>query len=171
MKEEEALLVQVYSDLIDGFGTNHARVYFSLLSSEVKTARQIMDETGICKATVYAVLKELINCGLIRCSNTTPRNYFILDPVKVFTQKVEEQKKKLLKRLRKLEKVIENGNGEAEEEFLIKIGRGKQTKLINLRTKEQIKSRDEALQVKKYLEEFIREIPEKKREHVNYRLY
>lgn len=114
MKEEETLLMQVYSDLIDGFGTNHAKVYFCLLSSEVKTAKQIMDETGICKATGYAVLKELINGGLIRCSNTTPRNYFILDPVKVFTQKVEEQKKKLLKRLRKLEMVIENGNGEAE---------------------------------------------------------
>ena len=171
MKEEESLLIQVYSDLIDGFGTNHARVYFCLLSSEVKTARQIMDGTGICKATVYAVLKELINCGLIRCSNTTPRNYFILDPVKVFTQKVEERKRKLLKRLRKLEKVIENGTAEDDEEFLIKIGRGKQTKLINLKTKEQIKNRGEALQVKKYLEEFIRKIPEKGKEYLNYRVY
>jgi len=162
LREEEALLLQVYSDLINGFGVNHSKIYFSLLSSEVKTAGQVIEETGVCKATVYSVLKDLIECGLINCSNSNPRNYFILDPVKVFNKKVEEKKKALLKRIGKLEKVIANGNGEESQEFLIKIGKGNQTKIINAKTKEQIKDKHKALEVKKQVEEFIRNIPEKR---------
>ncbi len=156
--------MQVYSDLIDGFGVNHARAYFCLLSSEVKTARQVIEETGICKATIYSVLKELIDADLVDCSNSNPRNYFILDPVRVFNKKVEEKRKALLKRLDTLEKVIANGDSEESQEFLIKVGKGNQTKIINARTKEQIKDKHEALEVKKQIDEFVRAIPEKRKD-------
>lgn len=162
MRQEEALLVQVYSDLIDGFGVNHSKVYYSLLTSEVKTARQVVSETGVCKATVYSVLKELIDAGLINCSNSSPRNYFILDPVKAFNKKVEQKRKTLLKRMRKLERVIANDSGEESREFLIKIGKGNQTRIINVKTKEQVRDKREALEVKREIDEFVRAIPEKK---------
>lgn len=161
MREEEALLVEVYEDLIEGFGVNHSKIYYCLLSSEVKTANQIINETGVCKATVYAVLKNLIESSLLNCSNSNPRNYFLADPVKAFNKKVEEKRKTLLKRVKKLEKVIANGDSEESQVFLIKIGKGSQTKIINAKTKEQINNKTEALLVKRQIEELIKTIPEK----------
>jgi len=168
LREEEALLLQVYSDLINGFGVNHSKIYFSLLTSEVKTAKQVIEETAICKATVYSVLKDLIECGLINCSNSNPRNYFILDPVKVFNKKVEDKRKTLLRRISKLEKVIANGDGEGSQEFLIKIGKGNQTKIINAKTKEQVKNRHEVLLVKRQIDKFVKEIPKSKPNFLRY---
>ena len=161
MRQEEALLVEIYSDLIEGFGVNHSRIYFSLLSSEVKTAKQVIDETDVCKATVYSVLKELIESDLIGCTSSNPRNYFLADPVKAFNKKVEQKRKTLLKRLKLLEKVIENGDSEEVQEFVIRIGRGKQTKIINSKTREQITGKHEALEVKRQVEDFIKNIPQK----------
>jgi len=152
LREEEALLLQVYSDLINGFGVNHSKVYYSLLSSEVKTAKQVIDETAICKATVYSVLKGLIECELIGCTNSNPRSYYLVDPIKAFTRKVEQRRKQLLKRMKVLEKIIESGENEEKQEFVIRIGRGNQTKIINAKTKELVKDKCEMLQVKREIE-------------------
>jgi len=161
LRQEEALLIEVYSDLIDGFGVNHSRIYFSLLSSEVKTAKQVMDETDVCKAVVYSVLKELVESDLIGCTNSNPRNYFLADPVKAFNRKVEQKRKTLLKRLKLLEKVIENGDSEETQEFVIRIGKGSQTKIINAKTKEPLKDKYEVLQVKREIETVFRKISNK----------
>ena len=85
--EQRALeLKEIFNGLVDGFGLNHAQVYYTLLSSEIKTAKQVIDETGVNQATTYAVLRELLKWELIQHSNTNPTSYYIDNPIKDFEQ-------------------------------------------------------------------------------------
>ena len=92
--EQQALeLKRIFNGLINGFGSNHAQTYYTLLSSEVKTAKQLIEETGVNQATTYAVLRELLKWELIKHSTTNPTSYFIDNPMKTFEEHNKRQKK------------------------------------------------------------------------------
>ena len=133
--EQQALeLKRIFNGLIDGFGLNHAQAYYALLSSEVKTAKQLIQETGVNQATTYAVLRELLKWELIQCSKTNPTHYFIDNPMKSFEQQVKKKEQGINDKRKRLEDLIAQDTDESEK-YLIKIGKGQQTKLVNVLTK------------------------------------
>ena len=51
------------------------------------------------------------------------------------------------------------------EKYLIKIGKGQQTKLVNVLTKKELKYREELMQIKNSLDRMLKEAPEKERKY------
>ena len=157
-------LKKIFNDLVPGFGINHARAYYSLLSSDVKTAKQLIHETGVNQATTYAVLRDLLKWELIMYSNTNPTSYYIGNPLKTFERQVKKREKVIFSKRRQLEDLIAQDTDESEK-FLIKIGKGHQTKLMNVITKKELKYRGELMQVKESLDKMLKEAPEKEKRY------
>jgi len=164
MEPQSLELKRIFNGLIEGFGLNHARVYYALLSSEVKTANQLIQETKVNQATTYAVLRELLRWELIKNSNTTPTNYFIEDPVKTFEKQVHKIEKGINDKRRQLEDLIASDKDETEK-YLIKIGQGQQTKLVNMLTKKEITYKEELLKIRESLDTMLKEAPEKEKKY------
>ena len=163
--EQRALeLKEIFNGLVDGFGLNHAQVYYTLLSSEIKTAKQVIDETGVNQATTYAVLRELLKWELIQHSNTNPTSYYIDNPIKDFEQQVKKREKLINFKRKQLENLIIKDYSE-DEKYLIKIGKGKQTKLFNALTKKELRYREELVKVKQSLDLLLKEAPEKEKKY------
>jgi len=163
--EQQALeLKKIFSGLTDSFGLNHAKVYYTLLSSEVKTAKQLIEETKVNQATTYAVLRELLKWELIKHSNTNPTSYFIDNPMKTFERQVKKKEKIINTKRRQLEKLIASDTDETEK-YLIKIGKGHQTKLVNVLTKKEITYREELVRIRESLDRMLKEAPEKEKKY------
>jgi len=162
--EQKALeLKKIFSGLVEGFGLNHARVYYALLSSEVKTAKELVEETNVNQATTYAVLRELIKWELIKRGNMNPTTYFTDNPIKNFEQQVKRKEKVINTKRRLLEDLIAQDTDETEK-YLIKIGKGQQTKLVNMLTKKEIRYREELMQIKDSLDKMLKEAPTKEKQ-------
>jgi sugar-specific transcriptional regulator TrmB len=156
---EKALeLKKVFSGLLPGFGINHARVYYCLLSSEVKTGKQVIEETKISQPIAYASLNDLLGFGLAKKTNTKPANYYSLDPIKTFYKLVKSHTKKHEKNLKKLENIILEDSENNVQKYMIEIGKGGQTKLISLLTKTEVRDKHELLQIKREFEKYSSEI-------------
>ena len=159
--EQQALeLKKIFNGIIDSFGLNHARIYYTLISSEVKTAKQLIEEAGVNQATTYAVLRELLKWELIKASNTNPTNYYIDDPLKTFEQQVKKKEKIINAKRTQLENLIASDTDEIEK-YLIKIGKGQQTKLVNVLTKKEITYREELVKIRESLDKMLRAAPTK----------
>ena len=170
MNKQSLLLKEVFSDLIPGFGLQHAQIYASLFSSDVKTSTQIIGESGIARSRAYMLLDDLIKWDFVGCTNTRPKSYFLKDPVEFLQEKIFEERKKLKQKIRQLGNLIEE-TSEGTEAFVIKIGNGKQTKLINTKTKTEINDYNKLVEVKKEIEELIKASPERKKEYMAYKYY
>ncbi len=163
--EQQALeLKKIFNGVIDSFGLNHARVYYTLLSSEVKTAKQLIETTNVNQATTYAVLRELLKWELIKHSNTNPTSYFIDNPMKTFEQQVKRKEKIINTKRKQLENLIASDTDETEK-YIIKIGKGQQTKLVNVLTKKEIKYKGELIKIKESLDKMLKEAPEKEKRY------
>ncbi len=169
--EQQALeLKKIFNGMIDSFGLNHARVYYILISSEVKTAKQLVQETGINQATVYAVLRELIKWDLIQQSNTNPASYYIGNPMKTFEKQVRKKEKIITGKRKLLEDLIASDVDESEK-YLIKIGKGEQTKLVNVLTNKELRYREEMVKVRDSLDKMLRAAPVKEKVSPLYSTY
>ena len=159
MDDAKALEIrEIFRDVIPGFGVNHAKVYYCLLSSEPKSGKQIINETGICKSIAYSALKELVNAGVICRNNCRPTIFFTKDPMETYENIARQKSMELEKGLRKLGKIIEDDSQNENERILVVIGKGKQTKLINYRTMEEICRRDEAYRIKEFVNRAVDKI-------------
>src|SRR3989344_789713 len=65
-------LKEIYSGIIAGFGTNHAKIYFGFLGKEIKYAKQVIQETRMNKVVAYRALDNLVEFGLLKHTNTRP---------------------------------------------------------------------------------------------------
>ncbi len=157
-------LKKIFNGIVQGFGLNHARVYYTLLSSEVKTTKQLIEETNVNQATTYAVLRELLKWELIKHSNTNPTTYFIDNPMKTFEQQVKKKEKIINTKRKQLENLIASDLDETEK-YLIKIGKGQQTKLVNVLTKKEITYREELVKIRESLDKMLKEAPERGKCH------
>lgn len=158
-------LKKIFKGLVKGFGLNHGQIYYALMSSEVKTAPQLIQETGVNQATTYSVLRDLVKWELIEFSNTAPTNYFTNDPIKTFEKVAKLQEKKIQKRRKLLENIIIADSQEEARKYLLKIGKGDQLKLFDMMTKKELKYREELLQVKERVDRLLKEAPEKERKN------
>ncbi len=155
MDKEILSLKKIYSGIVPGFGVNHAKIYYALLSSEVKTAKQLIEETGVCQPITYSVLNNLIENQLISKNNVKPSGFFLNDPIKTYFKKTEKTRKQFEKGKKELENIILSDSEEKLQKFIIEIGKGNQTKLINSETKQEIKEAYELKAIKKEIEEII----------------
>lgn len=169
MDKEILSLKKIYSGIVPGFGVNHAKIYYTLLSSEVKTAKQIIQETGVCQPITYSVLNDLIENQLIQKNNIKPSGYFLKDPIKTYYQKTEKARKEMEKGKKELQNIILNDSQEKLQKFIIEIGKGNQTKLVNYETKQEIKEAYELKAIKKEIEEIISRNQKPKYAAWNYR--
>jgi len=163
--DEQALeLKKIFDSLVNGFGLNHARAYYTLLSSEPKTAKQVIAETGVNQATTYAVLRDLIKWSLVKVSNTNPASYYTENPLKTFEQQTKRIEKTIEAKRKQLEELILKDTDETEK-YLIKIGKGQQTKLVDAITKREVKYREELVQIRNSLDQMLKEAPEKEKKY------
>lgn len=151
--EDSALnLKRVFSELIPGFGINHGKIYSCVLTSQVKTASQIIKETKICKQIVYKILKELIRWELIQKNNCSPACYFLNEPMKIYEKKT---KKKHTEGQKELEKIIEKLSQNQGKKYVVTIGDETQTKIVNVidfNTKKIVKEKEQIQQLKEKLD-------------------
>lgn len=154
--EENAMeFKKVFQEIIPRFHTNHGKVYYALFSSETKTAEQIAEQTKICRQTVYRTLTDLIKWQLTQKNNCNPTNYFIKEPMKIYQQKTKNITKKIETSQNKLEEMIQKTTEEQEnlkQKFMIVIGPGTQTKLVNYNTKKEVKKKHEIQYIRKQLD-------------------
>ena len=149
---ENVLEIQkIFSGLVPSFGLNHAKILCALLYGESKNARQLMEDTGVSSAKTYKVLSELVNAKLIRETNTYPALYYVEDPLKVIDRQIKLKLKGLEQKKLELKKIVLNGDANVTEEYLIQVN-GRQTKLINNKTKQAIEDEYEVSVIKRLLE-------------------
>ena len=74
-----------------GFSDNKTKVYQALLSLGTAPAGVIASKSGIVRSTVYKILEELVNAGLVESVNTKIKKYTILPPTALI--RMEENKK------------------------------------------------------------------------------
>ncbi|MDO8428326.1 MAG: helix-turn-helix domain-containing protein [Candidatus Diapherotrites archaeon] len=164
MDENLKLVIASYKGILEQFSKSIAKVYLSLLTSDVKTAIVIQKETQLQPATVYYALINLEKNGLIKKTNSMPASYFCSDPIKAFEQIAKT--KVLNERKQKLEQVILNTSNGHSIEYVIKIGNGNQTKLINQTTMQEASNYKELIELKQRIEQKIKEIPESEKQLV-----
>jgi len=161
--DEQVLRVKgLFEEVVQGFGVMHAKVYISLLNSEIKTAKQLSEETGISYNKIYSVLNDLVKEKIVACTNSDPKNYHLVNPEKTFEVLVGRKISLLEKRSKEFSKAISSEGGEGtEREYVIKFNE-KQTKLIDNKNKVIVKELSEAKQVIKQLNIYIAKLEPRK---------
>jgi sugar-specific transcriptional regulator TrmB len=157
-------LKAIFSELVPGFGINHARIYNALLTSETKTASDLIAETEINQATTYGVLRELVEWEIIQTNNSTPAIYFVEDPLKTLDSIEKKRFKEVEQGRKQLVELIEKDSPKTDA-IIIKIGQGDQTKLILSSTKQELRYKEEILPVKQIIDELAQEAPTRKTEY------
>ncbi len=154
---DEIAIRRVFEGLIVVFGSNHARVFKCLLSTEAKTAKQIIDETMVYRAVVYRTLKDLLRHGLIKTTPSSPALFFVEKPVQKTRVLINKKKRELDKKVKELKKIINNATSLSGEEYLIMINGG-QKKLINKKTKQTFLDEYELKELRKVIDEKIKQV-------------
>ncbi|MFH1586492.1 MAG: helix-turn-helix domain-containing protein [Candidatus Diapherotrites archaeon] len=166
---EEIREVLKYHNAI--FNKGHARIYLCLLSGEVKTGRQIIDETGVCKQTIYKYLNHLTESNLIRKTKTSPVQFFIENPVKelnhFFAQYLRKQVKLIEDKKERIRNIVKNKNDESEQHWEIRVKGGK-TAIIDRKENKALNERYDAKQVKAAVDKFIDSLPDENKFAVAY---
>jgi len=168
--DEQVLRVKgLFEEVVQGFGVMHAKVYISLLNGEIKTAKQLSEETGISYNKIYSVLNDLVKEKIVACTNSDPKNYRLVNPEKTFEALVNRKVGLLEKRSKEFSKAISSESEEGtEREYVIKFNE-RQTKLIDNKNKAIVRELREAKQVIKQLNIYIEKLEPRK--EYNFALY
>jgi len=151
------LLCEFMQHIYPKFTLNHFLVYKLLWQIAPKNWETVIEQSGLCRGTVYKILKELMQEELIQKTNFSPVGYFAIDPVKAYSLKSEKIILKLENGREKIKQLIENSSSLSNEAYLIKKD-GCQTKLINVETRETIRDEDELKGIKKAVDERLTEV-------------
>ncbi len=154
-------LKAIFSELLPGFGVSHAKVYFFLLSGEVKTATQLSRESLVPVNKVYVALNDLLRHGLVHCTNSHPANYFSKNPVKAFEKLVKRKTSFLARRAVELEGILKQSLQAEEQTYLIRIN-GENKKIEDFKNKVPVKDERELKEMKKTIEEALEKTNGKK---------
>jgi sugar-specific transcriptional regulator TrmB len=162
MLPEETILLKTFSRLVNGFGANHAKIYWLLIPGLHKSARQICSESKLAKNTVYTTLFDLSKKRLICFTESNPKRYYSHPLWKTVRRLVRERKMEYLEELETILvelKFLTKNNHSTAQEFLLRID-GKKTELINFKTKQPLEYKHEIAQIK----EFLEKVPTKTKE-------
>lgn len=91
--------------------------------------------------------------------------YYSDDPIKAFSDTVKKMEREVNKKQRLLEELIVKDSEQNEK--IVLIGKGKQTKIINYTTKKTLKYREELIEIKNKVEEALLNAPEKNHEKMS----
>ena len=158
---DEVAIQEIFREITPRFGVNHARVYRCVLSTQAKTARQVIEQTGIYRPVVYRTLKDLINFGLVKQLPCAPAMFFAHRPVQRAGVLVNRRKRELDNRITELKKIIGNATSLSGEEYLISIDGG-QRLLINRKTHTELKDEQRLREIKATVEGQLAQIEQKK---------
>ncbi|HLC92479.1 MAG TPA: helix-turn-helix domain-containing protein [archaeon] len=137
------------------YSIRHAQVYKLLWRLEPKSGDSIESETGLCRATVYKILHELIVDGLVMRTGVKPVGYYAADPVKAYASHTKKLVAKLEDGKERIERLVHNSSGLSGELYLVKRDGGQQRLIIK-------KGRagadtEQLIQLKRVVEEQIQE--------------
>jgi len=145
------------------FDRSHAKIYLCLLSGEVKTGKQVVEETGLCKQTTYNYLNQLIKADLVKKTKSVPAHFFIENPLKelnyFLTQYLKKQTKLIEEKKAAIKEIINHKNSEFNEHWEIKAKENYIT-IIDRKENKSLSDKFEARQVKETIEKFIKSLPE-----------
>lgn len=155
MTSEETVLQKHFSNLLNGFGKNHAKIYWALINNESKSVSQLKKETQLAHNVIYSILTELARHRLIGHTNKRPKFYYCLDTLQSFDNLVKtrftEIKNELRESRNQIKKLIQNATAQSGEEYLIKCTSG-QTTITNYKTKEPLTYKYEIEQIKQKID-------------------
>lgn len=164
MQPEEALLQKHFSNLLNGFGKNHAKIYWALINNESKSVQQLQKETQLAHNVIYSILTELTRQHLLGHTNKRPKFYYCLDTLQSFDHLVKthysEIKNELRESRNQIKKLIQNATAQSGEEYLIKFTSG-QTTITNYKTKEPITYKYEIDEIKQKIDKIPGKTKEK----------
>jgi len=162
MDEKVLKIRALFSNAVSGFGLMHAKVCNALMGGDIKTAKQLSQETLISHNKIYSVLKDLVRERVISCTRTDPASYCMSNALKNF-QKIIEKKVNSLQRLpMELQEIIQElPESEFEREYVIRFN-GQQTKLFDNKNKSLVKEAHEAKQLMQQLNDYIKAIEPKR---------
>ena len=155
------LLRRVCPDL----GVNHALVYRLLWQVEPKSGEKIILDSGLARATVYKVLRELVDEGLVRRTSFKPVCYFAPSPVKVYERKLRSTVKLLERGRDKLKSIIDNSSSLGGEVYFIKRDGG-QCRLIDSKTRHALNDEESLKEIKEVVDKKLLVIAESKQPRV-----
>lgn len=161
MDPDVDVVVEYYKHLFPDFSLPHFLVYKLLWRVEPIPVDKVIQETGLSKATVYKVLRDLALCGLVNRTNFSPTAYYALDPLKTYNSHLKKTLTKLEKGADKLETLIQNSTSLSGELYLVKRDGGQQKILIK-QTRETLDKTEQLLAIKKAAEEQLKEIDKQK---------
>ncbi len=147
------------------FGVNHALVYRLLWQVEPKSGEKVILDSGLARATVYKVLRELVDEGLVRKTSFRPVCYFAPDPVRVYERKLRGMIKRLEGGTNKLRSLIDNSSSLGGEVYFIKRDGG-QCRLIDSKTRHALNDEESLKELKKVVDEKLLVIAESKQPRV-----
>jgi len=152
---------ELFHEVLSNFGLSHAKVYHFLIEGEIKTAKQLSEETGISHNKIYSVLKDLIREKIVYCSNTNPISYYSKNPSKTYEKLVNKRILALEKKPEKFDKIIHDVEPINEKEYVVRITE-KQTKLFDNKSKIIVKESKEAKFILEKLKSYTEELEPKK---------
>ncbi len=155
------MVIDYYKHLFPDFGLHHFAVYKLLWRVEPIPVETIISETTFSKTTIYGILRDLALCGLINKTNFSPIGYYAVDPLKTYNSNLKKVLNKLKKGAERLEALIQNSTSLSGELYLVKRDGGQQ-KLLIKQTRETLNKTEQLLQIKKVVEEQLKEIDKQK---------
>lgn len=165
MLSEEILIQKVFSQILDSFGKNHARIYWALINKISKSANQLGKETQLGSNSIYPILNELVGAGLVGHTFTIPKLYYCKPSIECFEELARKQKERFLEELQnaknELKKLVNNATSQSGEQYLVEVTGGGQTTLYNNKTKECLEWKHEINQIKQLLDKMPAKSKEK----------
>ncbi len=169
LDEQILKIKELFEELLPRFGISHAKVYKAVMHGEIKTARQLGEETDISHHKVYSILKDLVEQNIVASINTNPANFHVKNPSKTFQGLINKKLGDLEKMTKEFEKVIDKEDINLyEREYIVKI-KQKQTKLFDNKNKLLVKEARETRQLIERLTAYAAGLEPKK--EYNYTLY
>jgi sugar-specific transcriptional regulator TrmB len=148
------IIREIFEELTQNFGINHAKVCDALLSDTVMSASQLVRVTGIERGTLYRTLRELRAAGFVEGTRTSPRMFYLSDLIERF-DRLSARKMKILREKRiKLFKLMHEAHAQ-QGAFLLIVDKNN-VRMLNFHTKMPVESCREARMIKQAVNRALR---------------
>ncbi len=165
--EEEIVKIQeIFAEVLAGFSYNHAKIYSSLLSSEVKAVKQIVNETGFGASLVYKILNDLSNFGLISKTNMQPASYYIQKPILTYNSFIKKQTRLLEENKNILKQIAYKKTSEGKNRYVVDEFPNGEIQITNANTKTPVKEHSEMTRLHKIIDEAEKRLPKEENKYL-----
>ncbi len=154
-------LLGFFRHIFPDFSANHVLVYRLLWKVEPKSGEEIIMEAGLAHATVYKMLSELIGAGLVKKTSCKPLRYYAENPIRCCSQCVKRTHAKLGKGMERVREIL-SGSQSADGEIYVIRGENGFPKLIDKKTRIEIRDEQELHELRRAVETSLHEIGQQK---------